>query len=308
MINSATGEKIIRKIFKKAVVVKINFYKHGIINKNYEIKITNPDKEFILRIYPKHDWKAEKERYVYDLISHHIKIPIPKIYLIDDSKKLINYSYAILSKIYGVELDKAYKKTGNKNLLTIAGEYLAKIHSIKMPAFGWITNNGISPKFKRWTDFLEYDLDEKLTKLSKVKIFQKDIITQSRIYFSRNREQLEILDKPCLLHKDYHFSHILSDGNKITGIIDVEWAIAGHNELDIAKSLMWMFDKKPELGRLFIKGYKKYGKISKSFYIRKPIYDFLILISSLSLAYEYNNIKWVKEHMKKLRKIISQTK
>ena len=304
MVKKEQAEQIVRKVYSSAEVKSISLYKKGIINRNYEIVTANPEKEFILRVFPKDSWKAEKEQYVYGLMARHIPIPLPVIYLCDSSQSIINSSYLLLSKISGTELDAAYKKTKDGNLIIKAGEYLAMIHSIKMPSFGWIMGDGISPSFKKWTAFLEYDINEKLSKLEKIKSFPKEIITDSRNYFIRKRKMLEIKDEPCLLHKDYHFSHIIAKDNQIEGIIDVEWAIAGHNELDVVKSMMWMFDKMPEIEHYFLAGYTKLGRLSKSFYIRKPIYEFLILISSLSLAYEYKNINWVKPQAKKIKEIL----
>ena len=306
MINNTVAEKIIRKIYPKAKVNSINLYKKGMINKNYEIITSNPNKEFILRIYPKDGWKAKKENELYSLISKKIDIPIPKVYLIDDNRKIIEYTYLLLSKIDGEELNIAYKRTKNKSLIITAGEILGKIHTIRMPNFGWITDKGVSPSFSKWTEFLEYDLNEKLSKLIKIRSFPKEIISQSKNYFMKTQSLLDVEDEPCLLHKDYHFSHILSDGNGITGIIDLEWAISGINELDITKSIMWMFDKQPEIEGYFLNGYKKMVRLSSSYAKRRNIYEFLILLSSISLAYEYNNLAWIEEYLSKLKVRLSQ--
>ena len=152
--------------------------------------------------------------------------------------------------------------------------------------------------------FPEYDLNEKLRILEKANDFPKEIIIQSRKYFEKKKKNLETNEKPCLLHKDYHFTHILADEKKINGIIDVEWAIAGSPELDVAKSCMCMFEDMPELERPFLKGYQSQKKLSKSFYTRKPIYNFLILVSAVSLSYEYNNMKWLDKNLAKLKLIL----
>ncbi len=305
-ISEKAGQ-IVKKAFPDARIEKLQIYKHGLINKTYEIIISTPDeksKELILRLSPKESWKPKKEKFVYELISGKTFVPVPKVYLIESSEELIGSSFMLLSKIKGEDLDKVYSKTRNKSLISNAGEYLGEIHSIKMPAFGWIMDNGIEPKFSKWTDFLEYDLNEKLSSLAMVRHFPKQVINQSRRFFSTKRNILDTEEKPCLLHKDYHYSHIIADDKNINGIIDVEWAIAGRPELDLVKSCMWMFPKEKETEKIFLNGYRKKAKISSGFEERKTIYEFLILVSSLSLAYEYHNLKWVEEHLARLRGIL----
>ena len=111
---------------------------------------------------------------------------------------------------------------------------------------------------------------------------------------------LNVKTKPCLLHKDYHASHIIADKGKISGIIDFEWAIAGHNELDIVKSCLWMFENKKDLEKIFLDGYKQYGEISKDFSKRRKLYEILTLLSSLSFSYECKHKKWRIYNYKKL--------
>ena len=185
-----------------------------------------------------------------------------------------------------------------------AGELLAKIHSIKFPAYGWIIGREIEPKFSRWRDFMSYDIDEKLDKLSKIKKIQKSMMPKIIDYFSENKNLLDIDDWPCLLHKDYHFSHIFVNENKISGIIDMEWDIAGYNELDLAKSKWFMFEGFPEIEKHFLDGYKRYGNISKKFDKREKIYKLALLISLISLSYEMKNKKWLDYNIKKIEELL----
>ncbi len=62
-----------------------------------------------------------------------------------------------------------------------------------------------------------------------------------------------------------------------------------------------MFENKPELEKIFLQGYKKYGKISEEFNKRKKVYRVLTMLSALSLSYECNNKKWCKYNLKKLK-------
>ena len=296
MLAKKKAEKAIRKVFPDSRISSIKRFKKGLVNESYSVKIINPDKELVLRIYPKEGWKAEKEAYLYSLVKEKTNMPVPVVYGVDISRNAINMPYSILSKIEGKEMPL------NKKVVKEAGSYLAKIHSIKMPYFGWIINKKIKPKFKSWPDFVFYDLNYKI-KRTKI---AKDIADKIRKYVRDNKSLLDTETTPCLLHKDYHRPHIIVKNNKIKGIIDFEWAIAGHNELDIAKSLLWMFEKNRRLEKIFLDGYKKYGAISDKFSERRKLYELIIYLSALNFAYELKNKRWYDYNLKKIKEALSK--
>ena len=276
----------VKRIYRDATIISIRRFKKGLINETYDVKVKNPNKNLVLRIYPRDLWKARKEQHLYNLINKKTDIPTPKIIS-------VGKNYILLSKIEGEGLP-----LKNKALAEEAGSLLAKLHSIKFSYYGWIIGDEIKPKFKKWIDFVEYDLNSKLKNIpAQLKSLKKEI----KDIFDENKGLLGIGVQPCLLHKDYHSSHILVNNDKIAGIIDLEWAIAGHNELDIAKSCLWMFEDKPELEKIFLRGYKKYGLISKEFNERKKLYRLLTLLSSLSFSYECGHKKWCIYNLKKLK-------
>jgi len=280
---------ILRGIYTDSSVSSIKRFRKGVINETYDVKVNG--KSLVLRIYPKDFWKIEKEEYLYDLIRKKTNVPVPKI--IKAGK-----DYLLMSKVEGKELS-----VGDRVLVRKAGELLAKIHSIKFPYYGWIIGKEIKPKFRKWLDFVNYDVKSKFRKIpgeyNGLKNKIRDII-------DNNKDLLNIKSKPCLLHKDYHSSHIIVDKNKINGIIDLEWAMSGHNELDIAKSCLWMFKGKHKLEKIFLDGYKRYGKISKDFIERKRLYKLIISLSSLSFSYECKNRKWCVYNLKELKGEINE--
>jgi len=274
---------IIKGTYPDSRVTSIKRFKKGLINETYDVKVGNSS--VVLRVYPKELWKVKKEKYLYDLLRKKTDVPVPEII-----KKGRNY--LLMSKIEGKELP-----VNNKAFVGKAGELLAKIHSIKFPSYGWIINEEIKPKFKTWAEFIRYDLNSKFRKIplkyfslkNKIKRIVKD-----------NESLLNVKSKPCLLHKDYHSSHIIVDKNKINGIIDIEWATSGHNELDIVKSCSWMFEKKPSLEKVFLQGYEKYGSISSDFIKRRKLYELLITLSALSFSYRCKNKKWCMHNLERL--------
>lgn len=296
MLSKQKAEKALRKVFPNSKIKIIKRFEKGLVNETYSLKILNPNKELVLRIYPREEWKVEKEAFLYNLIRKKTDVPMPLVYNVDLSKEILNKPYIILSRIEGKELPL------NKKVIKEAGSYLAKIHSIKFDFFGWIIDKKIYPKFNLWSDFIFYDLDYKI-KRTKI---PNDLINGIIRYVKKNQFLLDIKTKPCLLHKDYHKSHILVKNNKIKGIIDIEWSVAGHNELDIVKSLLWMFEKNRKLENIFLDGYKKYGRISNKFNKRKELYELIAHLSALNFAYQLKNRKWYSYNLKKMKEILSK--
>jgi len=304
IISKNALNKAVSNVFSGSSILKIKKLKKGMINENYEISIKNPKKKLVLRIYPKDEWKAKKEEFLYNLISRKTDVPVPKVHMADISKKILPKAFILYSKIEGENLDIYYKKTKDTKVMAKAGEIIAKIHSIKFPSYGWIMGKKIEPRFSRWSDFMSYDIDEKLSKLSKIKKFPKDMIYRIIDYFIENKNLLNIKKEPCLLHKDYHFSHIFVKDGRISGIIDMEWAIAGHSELDLAKSKWFMFEKFPEIANQFLDGYKRYGDISIKFGKREKMYRCILLVGLIGLSYEIKNRKWLNYNIKKIKEIL----
>lgn len=295
-----TISKVFKNLYSNPKIVFIKRFKKGIVNKTYLVKLKNPNKELVLRIY-KEEWKTKKEQYIYELLSKKTDVPVPKVFYVDKSKEIINKPYLILSKVEGKSLKEFIN---NDNIIIEAGRCLAKIHKIKFPQFGWIIGNKIKPPFDKWDEFLFYDLTHKLKNIKKVYPLTQEFIKKIKSYFLKNKGLIKINSKPVLLHKDYHFSHIFVKDNNISGIIDVEWAIAGHNELDITKSLLWMFNRNKRLEQLFLTGYKQIGAISKKFYDRRKFYEFLIMLSSMEFSCKFGNEALYLEALKEVKKII----
>ncbi len=290
MITREIITKGIRTIFPHATILKKHSFSQGLMNRTILLTIKKPSKEVIFRIYPKELWKAEKERFLYQITKKR-GIPVPRC--LGSGK-----NYLILSKVEGTPLP-----VDNAHAVAQAGEVLGKIHSIPFQAFGWIVGTTIKPAFKTWFDFLVFDTKEKCKKIPTKKGTSELKKTVLKI-LKKSKPVLSKVRNPCLVHKDYHTSHIFVRGNIIQGIIDFEWAIAGDPCLDIAKACLWMFSKKPAMEKIFLKGYRRTAPLGDEFDARRQIYKVLTLFSALSLAYERNHQGWILKNTKALKKVI----
>lgn len=295
-------EKAVRKSLTDTDIRSVKQYKKGHINTMYEISLAKSKKPLILRLYNE-AWKAKKESFVYRCIKSHVDIPIPEILAVDDTKKILPNAYMLMSKIDGIEIDKNYRKYKNKSIFRKAGELLAKIHSIKFHHYGWIMDNEIRPAFPRWHDFVWHDFYTKMCNIKTIRSL-KPLLPQIEGMLGRYSPLLNTKQLPCLLHKDYHCSHILTKKDRITGIIDVEWAIAGHNENDFMKMELWAFQKRKKARQEFFRGYRKNGHISSDYKDRKKLYELWHWVSMINISKETKNKDWLDHNISKLKKFL----
>ncbi|MBU0615553.1 MAG: aminoglycoside phosphotransferase family protein [Nanoarchaeota archaeon] len=301
MISNLNINAVFSKVMPKHIVVSVQDNSKGQVNKIYFVKLaekyTGAIEEFVLRIYPKDGWKAEKEKYLFDLVRQKTDVPVPEMIVSFTGKNILGYPYSILKKIDGNELG---TRITNRSV-TESGTMLAKIHSIKFDRFGWIVGQEIKPKFEKWADFLEFDLKHKIKKAGKS--LPKKTFDDIRKYFDDHKALLDDVVMPSLLHKDYSYAHIICDKN-INGIIDWEWAISGHNEFDLVKSILWMFENDKKLENLFLRGYKKEAVLSNDFEKRRKLYEMLIYFNSFVFSRECSSGKWCRYNLSKLKRLL----
>jgi fructosamine-3-kinase len=94
----------------------------------------------------------------------------------------------------------------------------------------------------------------------------------------------------------------------VTGIIDVEWAIAGHTENDFIKLELWDFKKVKEARDAFFTGYLNYGYISPDYPERKQLYELWHWINMVNISYEISNQVWLKSNLLSLENFLKVLK
>jgi len=288
----------IKKAFNKHMKLeakKVKKLSEGHINQMYEI-----NSKYIFRIFNE-EWKAAKEEFVYKLMTE-VGIPVPDINVVDTSKKIIGKCFSIMSKIGGMRIDAAYRKYRDKKIWEQAGELLARIHKVKLEKFGWIVGRNVNPAFDTWQDFVWYDINQKLKNMKMLKEINS-LRKKIEAFLNTYGYLLDVPNKSSLVHKDYHSSHILVDKNKITGIIDVEWAIAGHKENDFVKLEQWVFPKL-NIRNEFFEGYLKFGSVSDDYKDRMQLYELWHYISMANISHQINNKKFLQINIKALEKFL----
>jgi len=335
-VSRNKAELICRKIYKKCKVKSVReITEAGIVNPIFEVTISNPAKSLILKTYPKkwEHYKPDKESYVFKLISAKTNLPVPEIYVLDKSKKILKNSYLLMSKLEG-KMPKKIKipLKERKRLFFQLGKDLAKLHTIKFREFGWVYKDKISKyeikyskSYKDWKSFFfsKYkEVKEDMRRCKNVKYGNidlqtfKDFLPRIEAYFKKYSNLLEGKFTPVLIHNDFSLTNIFIQKNKhwnISGLFDVEMSMTGHNEYELANLDLPVYSKKDffsltELGKEFFRGYKSAGgKISKLYPKRQKLY-FLYAVLSFAIfdGFELrtSNKKLMRLYVKQIKSIL----
>ncbi|MDO8642119.1 MAG: aminoglycoside phosphotransferase family protein [Candidatus Woesearchaeota archaeon] len=284
----------------------IKVIKKGVVNPTYEI-----NNKYILRIHQRepHLLKLEKEAAIYErVLKSGVNVPVPRVIALDTSKTLIPHNYVLMNKIRGTDLDEVWKKLGAKKKKDISfhlGKTIAELHKIRFRNFG-----GILPAEKRypsWDAYIQHTLADFVhnhRNYGDVPNYTLDAIEQ---FYKKNRHLLKNIKQPVLLHGDWHRENIKIHGNKISGVFDFEWALAGHNEFDF-KNIMPQSKKEKLLQEGILSGYQTVHTLPPEFETRIRLYIMMNCLDFLEANYLHwgNDPNYRKKYLMNIEKELEE--
>jgi len=179
--------------------------------------------------------KYEREKWSFDILKDS-SVPVPGRVILDNDKDICRYNFLITEKIDGHNLEKNWSnlKTDQMNTLaTEAGRLLNQIHNKEIEFFGELANKGPYSKFENGFDFLKQKLELHIIQAKYNKIFDEKISNFAIGILNSKKDELLEVNRPKLIHMDFHFGNLLYKENRIVGVVDFEWAIAGDPLYDL---------------------------------------------------------------------------
>ncbi len=200
----------------------------GEMNEVYSIVLNN-GREIIVRISRSDhgDWSEfEREKLAFDLCKD-LNLPFPNILAIkkreeNGQKKM----FCLEDKIQATPLveQKDLPEDQRYAIVVEAGKLLKKIHSIKREGYGWLQKDGTG-QHKSFQEYMnDFCQKERYREVLQQTGFSKEEIEK---IFSILKTSFEDTGDYCLLHHDYHPKHLLVQGGRIKGIIDMGNARGG---------------------------------------------------------------------------------
>lgn len=241
--------------------------------------------------------KFQREKIIFDLLKYQA-LPVPQQVILDDSKSEIEYDILISSFLpgrnLGAEWDSLHEKS-QQGLAFAAGELLNKIHEVQFDFFGEIAGRGPLSQEQTWSDYLIKKLKFHIQESMTLALLTRQQSEKILAIFEHYVPLLDEVKSPQLIHVDYHYGNLLFLENKVSGVLDFEWSLAGDPLYDMGA---WSGkDEKSQMSQKhFLKGYD-FSKLSESEDNRIELYQMIKNIELCPVAKLYFGESEAKEYL-----------
>ena len=254
--------------------------------------------EFVIRVHSKkHGF--EKDQYAHDHFNSR-SIPIPKTFQIGQLSD--KFYYSITQKAEGKTIDH-FEKDEIRKFIPELINVLDSIHSFDIgnTQFGDWETDGKAPETS-WKNYLlklmeqfgDYENKTFENALLEPVVVQKILARYKQlVHFCPNIRYL--------VHGDYGFNNLLSDGKKITGVIDWELSKYGDFLYDVAWLSFW--ETSINYADIFWKHYQENNFPVSNFQERILCYKLHFGVGALSFfsdSEQEKSYKWTKKRLLRL--------
>jgi aminoglycoside phosphotransferase (APT) family kinase protein len=293
-------EKHISRILPKTRTTKLS---GGISSEAFLVESDDPTQtttpKFVLRIFRHPDfwWKVEKEASVRaltddpSLFPNLVSLGFDEIFNCKVGHVIAEYSPGLDLDAFLIENypQDSSKKASTTSLLTSFAHKLAKLHSYTVSEWGQI---GLpDQQYDNWKQFVSTEFENELDLIqhldAKIQVGSasvkqlKKMVPDLRGLLKKHRASLQ-LASPRLCHGDARFANFVVNADQmgqpqVTTIIDLESALGGDPEIDIAYIENWLHFADyptliPQVKEVFIKEYEKSQHISDQYEQKRLIY------------------------------------
>lgn len=273
-------------------IIPIN---EGCRTTNYIIE-TRKQKEYILKIFFSTEQNYKKEIKLLKMLREDGIKSVPKIYRVSNDRIIDNREYAIYEYMEGKTIGQAISEGYElqEEFVRDVAKSLSRIHSYKFSKTGFLDQDlklqKELPKLVLWYEmFMGINAKRRLG---------KDIVNKIHQIVKDNEKVLFELDKDVrLVHGDFQGTNILVKDNKLSGILDWEFVMAGHPLADIGQFFRYEEYFNKNLIQIFEEEYNKNSdyKLMKDWYKISKLRDLTNLIQLINgngdMPNKYANIK-----------------
>ncbi len=276
---------------KESKVVEIgDLITDGLVNNVLRVRIAD-ETEVIFRMHP----KGVKNGYFWAESVAAFKaiekgVSTYTTYIIVDDREKFDFDFMIMEALPG-ETMRNFTKSGEieyqweEQLIRQTGKYLGLIHQVKPKGFGFFDNQVakkeqiLKGQYKTFKEHIFAALDNDLDNLEKFKTIKKGQKKKIKKLFEDGKDLMNC-KSPVLIHNDVADWNTLSNGKKVTGIIDWDESVSGDPVMDF--SAYSLFFGEPRMS-WFKEGYKETNDIPDNFEDKFQLFKLRYLVSKLWL-------------------------
>lgn len=271
-------------------------------NVNIVRKISIKAKKYIIRMHP----AGVKNGYFYvEKIAlekaRDAGVPVPETLEIHSASDERDMDFMLMSVCSGTNMDEYLKKdpSHEDELLFDAGSQMANIHTIRVEGFGAFDNsvaktqNKLLGLHQTYHEFILTGLDENLTRLVLFEIITEQTKDRMRRVFTNH--WYEPTDGARLIHNDFADWNLITNGRKITGVLDWDECHAGDPIADLA---CWSTFFSMKRMASFMKGYTSIVTLPDDFDDRFHFYRLRYTISKMALRakrYQVDKAEFIRK-------------
>ncbi len=248
----------------------------GRFNTSYIVKCGN--RELVLRIAPPRDIglifyeknMMAQEPAIHKFLKEKTSLPVPEIYVYDNSHLIIDSDYLIMEKLDGMSAADANFLTKKQwdYVLFQVGEFLNELHSLKTEKYGYLGEHHPMKPQDDWASAFKIMWNKMINQIVEVGCYSEKEYNFLIQLLDKYMEVFEHNPASSLLHMDIWHQNIMIDRNgKVIGIVDWDRALWGDMEIEFS-----VLDYCGISGQAFWKGYGKERNFSKNAQIRNIFY------------------------------------
>jgi aminoglycoside phosphotransferase (APT) family kinase protein len=244
-VTDAQAQAIVDRIAPGRRLARVGELLAGEISAVFEIELAEGPPAFVLKVYPETmHWKMQKEVGIARLLER-LPIPAPGILLADDSRSLLDLNFVVMNRFDGRNVrqwEPSLDEDETFDIYRQMGEALRVIHGVTLESFGYLVANGVVQPFASNRAYMLSQFERKLSGFRELGR-RPALAAQLDAYLKRSADLLDGCPRPVLCHYDYHSGNLLAERHdgalQLTGIIDLENAIAGDPLMDLAKTIAY---------------------------------------------------------------------
>jgi len=259
---------------------------NGSVNSNRIGYLAN-GKKVIIRCHPRgvKNGYFHVESLAANLLAEH-GLPTYHTYAIHDCENENDCAFQVIEKIEGIAV-KNWLEAHPEDTMKLTyetGKMMRKMHALKVKGFGSFDNEKaklgkLECLHNSLANFVNCGLKNNLETLVKYKTITQEQSAKILNLFSKDNPLLDC-KQSVLIHNDFVDWNLLTDGNTITGILDLDECAGGAAVCDIAS---WSGMSSLERVEEFLKGYFEDEKPSQDFDRKLKLISFRWIISNMSL-------------------------
>lgn len=273
-------------------------------NVNIVRKVTINDRKYVVRMHPR---GVKNGYYFVEKIALDFAraegVPTPEVLEIHTSGSDDDMDFMLMTVLPGMTMDILLLKgkAPEVTLLYDAGVNMAKTHRVKVKGFGAFDNEVAQKRgallglHASYHDFIHTGLEENLDRLVRFSILDASKAKAMRNVF--DTYNYEPFGGPRLVHNDFADWNLLTDGVRITAVLDWDECHAGDPIADLA---CWSTFYNIERMEQFHKGYTSIARLPQDYDDRFHFYRLRYTISKMALRakrYQVDKADFIREKL-----------